>query len=126
MIVIRINEGTVAVSESLTAEQCRSFSVPRVHSDPFTGLEKVTLGDTSSPICARTSHNDDPTLTITRTWRLYTVLDRTEQIIDRVSAALGVSPPTEAEWVADAVRATLDVIDELDNASDNDEVTDDE
>ncbi|MCP4337262.1 MAG: hypothetical protein GY679_05460 [Mycoplasma sp.] len=126
MIVIRINEGTVAISESLTPDQCRSISVPRVFGDPFAGGEVVALRHSSSLIHARTSHNDDPTLTFTRTWRLYTVLDRTEQIIDRVSAALNVSPDTGAAAVKWAVRATLDVIDELDNASDNDEVTDDE
>ncbi len=120
MIVIRIDKGTVAVNESLTPDQCRSIAVPRVHSDPFIGPDVVTLGDPSSPINARTSHDDDPSLTVTRTWRLYAVLDRTEQIIDRVSEVIGVSPDTAAVAIGHAVRTTLDVIDELDNASDND------
>ncbi len=126
MIVIRINEGTVAISASLTPDQLQAFSVPRVHGDPFTGLEVVTLGDPSFLIHARTSHDDDPSLTFTRTWRLYTVLDRTEQIIDRVSEVIGVPSNKNTALIGLAVRATLDVIDELDNASDNDEVTDDE
>ncbi len=108
MIVIRIDERTLLTNERVPADGLSRFQVKHCH--PFVGIDVVALSY-RGPAPAI-----DSEVCLSPDWFCYDVVDRTEQIVDRVKEMVHNDGFSEdPEVVGTIVRATLNTIDELNN-----------